>query len=133
MKATGGLLHSQLSATIARLGHGDEIVVADAGLPAPFDLLWIDLALRPGLVSFLDAVEAIATEMVVEGMMIATELSATRPETVESLGRIFPGIPIDTLAHEALKQRSTRAYAFVRTGEYTPYCNVILRAGVPFG
>jgi D-ribose pyranase len=42
------------------------------------------------------------------------------------------GAPVDTVGHEEFKQRCRDSRAVVRTGEATPYANVILKAGVPF-
>jgi len=41
-----GLLNPQLCAAVARLGHTQTFVVADAGLPIPHEVPVIDLALR---------------------------------------------------------------------------------------
>jgi len=40
--------------------------------------------------------------------------------------------PIERISHEELKVESQHAVAVIRTGEWTPYANVILRAGVVF-
>jgi D-ribose pyranase len=42
------------------------------------------------------------------------------------------GIDIDYVAHDALKRLSRDARAVIRTGEATPYANVVLYAGVIF-
>jgi D-ribose pyranase len=36
------------------------------------------------------------------------------------------------VTHEELKVRTARARVVVRTGEDTPYANIVLRAGVAF-
>jgi D-ribose pyranase len=41
-------------------------------------------------------------------------------------------IPIEVVSHESFKARTSDAKAVVRTGEFTPYANVILIAGVVF-
>ena len=43
------LLNAELSAAIARLGHGDIIVIGDAGMPVPAGTPCIDLALTAGV------------------------------------------------------------------------------------
>jgi len=42
------------------------------------------------------------------------------------------GVPITTVTHDVFKQRCGAARAIVRTGECTPYANVMLFAGVTF-
>ena len=46
--------------------------------------------------------------------------------------RSLGATPIATLSHEQLKAATRDARAIVRTGEFSPYANVILRAGVVF-
>jgi D-ribose pyranase len=41
-------------------------------------------------------------------------------------------IAIETVSHEALKTMTQSARAVVRTGEFTPYANVVLASGVVF-
>ena len=42
------------------------------------------------------------------------------------------GIAPQTVSHEEFKRRTAKARAMVRTGECTPYANIILIAGVKF-
>lgn len=136
MKRTA-LLNRHLSALIAELGHLDEVVVADAGLPAPPGVPVIDLAIRPGLPGFADMLEALRTEMVIEGAVHATE---ARPGLVATIGGVLKTweaeqgkpIAVQSLPHAAFKARSGSARAIIRTGECTPYANLILISGVPF-
>ena len=131
MKKTG-ILNHQLAGTIAAMGHTDLLVVADAGLPVPPGVPCIDLAVRPGLPPFLDVVRAIANELQVEGLTVADELLARDEATPAALAELFPGLAIEHLPHDEFKRRSERAKAVVRTGECTPYNNVILTSGVTF-
>ena len=62
----GGLLNPELARAVASLGHGDLIVLADAGLPTPRAVERIDLAFAPGKPSLLDVLEAVLAEMEVE-------------------------------------------------------------------
>jgi D-ribose pyranase len=135
-----GILNGPLSAAIARLGHTDGLVVCDAGLPIPAGPERIDLALVPGTPGFLEVIRAVATEMMIERVLVATETSARSPALRQGLdallseiGRQQGGpIALDTCTHEQLKALTVSARAVVRTGECTPYANVILYSGVAF-
>lgn len=126
------LLNQALSEVIAGMGHGDLLVIGDYGLPCPPGVRRIDLALRPGLPSFLDAVETVLTELQVESAMVAGETAQRNPAVAEGLARLLGAIPVERVSHEAFKQCTVRGAALVRTGECSPYANVILRAGVTF-
>lgn len=126
------LLHAELSAVIARLGHGDMLVIGDAGLPIPDGPQRIDLAVSANLPRFIDVVKAVLSEMQVESAVVATELPGRNPEVDTGLKHELGTTPIAMMSHEAFKALSTKARAIVRTGEFSPYANVILRAGVVF-
>lgn len=128
----GGILNDRLSWVLARLGHGDRIVIADCGLPIPNGPLRIDISLVPGIPSFRDVVRAIAQEMEVQRLFVAREMEDHNKEHLEFLRGLFPGVPVETISHEHLKDLAREAKAVIRTGEATPYANVILEAGVIF-
>ncbi|MEM9318883.1 MAG: D-ribose pyranase [Pseudomonadota bacterium] len=120
-----GLLHRDLAGLIAGLGHGDLVVVADAGLPVPLGVACIDLAVNLGLPGFLPVLDAILQEMQVE--------SAFRASEADDIGaQIDQRVPCTRVTHEEFKRRTRTARAIIRTGEATPYANVGLVAGVTF-
>ena len=126
------LLNAALSHAIARLGHGDMIVVADAGLPVPEGRPCIDLALSPGIPGCLQVLRAISSEMQIERAVVASDMHARCPAMREGFGAELPGVPIEEVSHAALETLTSRAAAIVRTGEFTPYSNIVLIAGVVF-
>lgn len=126
------LLNIALSEVIASLGHGDMLVIGDAGLPISAETLRIDLALTQNIPSFLDTVRVVLSEMQVEKVMVARETGQVSPQVLVELKRLMPDIPFEEISHAELKDRCAQARAVVRTGEFTPYANVILVAGVVF-
>jgi D-ribose pyranase len=134
----GTLLHPELSRVIASLGHGDALVIADAGLPIPPGVERIDLAFAPGKPAFMDVLDAVLTEMQVERALLATEMKAAAPgfhqrlqARLASLLKVGEG-GVELVSHEELKRLSQKSAAVVRTGEFTPYANVVLYSGVVF-
>ncbi len=126
-----GVLHSELSRVIAQLGHGQTIVVSDYGLPVPSGTPMIDLAIRPGIPSFRDVLRTILEELVIETCVIANELKTTSTDLINEISSLV-GKQVKFVSHEEFKQQITDAVVVVRTGEHTPYANVILYAGVVF-
>lgn len=131
MKKTG-LLNKDLSEVIAGLGHLDMLTVGDAGLPVPDGVRRIDLALCKGVPGFLETVETIVSELQVERIIVAEETASTSPRIESGLQRLFGEIPWEKVSHEQFKVLTARSRAIVRTGEFTPYANVILVSGVVF-
>ncbi|WP_300670573.1 D-ribose pyranase [Desulfoluna sp.] len=136
----GTLINAELSHAVARLGHNDGLCVCNAGLPIPDETQRIDLAVSPGVPSFLDTVKAILSEMTLESVEMADEFPEKSPELHDALIALLKKeeallekeIPILYIRHEALKIATKRCRTVVRTGEFTPYANVILKAGVVF-
>jgi D-ribose pyranase len=126
------LLHAELSDVIARLGHGDLLVIGDAGLPIPDGPRRIDLALSPNVPRFHEVLRAVLSEMQVEGALIADEMAPNNAQVHADLRRQLGDTPVTTLSHADFKALSRSARAIVRSGEFSPYANVILRAGVVF-
>lgn len=127
------LLNIALSQLIASLGHGDSIVIGDAGLPAPPGVPLIDLALTRGVPGLMDTLQTVLSEMQVEHHVLADELfaagaQATLAKQISQLGLAGK----QTLPHDEFKRRTQQARAIIRTGEFTPYANIILIAGVVF-
>jgi D-ribose pyranase len=127
-----GILNRDLSALIAGLGHTDLFCIADAGLPIPAGVQRIDLALVCGIPSFLETLNAVLAEVVVEHAAIAIEMAARNPTGYRVLRDTLGGITLEEVTHEDLKARLTAARAVIRTGECTPYSNVLLRSGVAY-
>lgn len=114
------------------MGHGDMLVVADAGLPIPPGVERIDLAVRAGLPDVIEVTEAIAGELQVERIVLASELESSNRPLSDRFAGLFPGAAREVVPHEEFKRLTTGASAVVRTGECTPYANVILVSGVTF-
>ena len=132
MKKTG-LLHGELSRCIAQMGHQDMILIGDAGMPVPKGVPLIDLALVGGIPSFLDVVNAVLSELCVEEGIVSTEMGQISPNMRENLNQIVEGkFPLVEISHIQIKDLSKGVKAIVRTGEFTPYANIVLKAGVLF-
>ncbi|MDP5291589.1 D-ribose pyranase [Oceanimonas sp. CHS3-5] len=134
------LLNSHLSALVARLGHTDEITLGDAGLPVPVEVERIDLAVSPGLPGVEDTLAALLTELQLEAVVLAEEIKTASPDLHRRLLAKIAGaghaqgrdISVGYISHAEFKRRNGHSRAVIRTGECTPYANLILCAGVPF-
>ena len=127
-----GVLNRDISEVIAGMGHMDMLVIGDAGLPIPREARRIDLAVKEGVPGFLETVETIAGELKVEQIILAEETGKISPHIEEALIKMFDGVQVENVSHAELKELCREAVAVVRTGEFTPYANVILVSGVVF-
>ena len=139
LKGISPLFSPELLATIYRMGHGDEIVLADAHFPGHSvndvviraDGLWIDDLL--GAILPLFVLDSYAQDPVV---MMACVPGDEPDPSVEAGYRAV----IDTHNSEkpniafidrfAFYERARSAFAVVVTGDTRKYANIILKKGV---
>jgi len=128
------LLNDEISYAVARMGHTDTLVICDAGLPIPKGPERIDLAVSKGIPSFLSVLESILSELEVQKIIIASEMEKGNSSLYDKIVSEFSGrgIEIIEVSHAHFKELTKSAFAVVRTGEFSPFANIILEAGVTF-
>jgi D-ribose pyranase len=128
------LLNSEISYEIAKLGHTQTLTIGDAGLPIPDNVLRIDLAVSKGIPTFLQVLDAVLSEMKVERIILAEEISKKALGLKDEILKRFRSdeVVVDFVTHEQFKVLTGNSQAVIRTGETTPYANVILMSGVTF-
>ncbi len=124
-----GILNQPIASVVAGLGHTDTLVIADAGLPIPSETQRIDLALTEGIPTFLDTLRVVLEEMHVEQAIIAEEMLKVSPGVYEAIKELLGDVPVEIVPHISFKEQTRASRAIIRTGEFTPYANVILVAG----
>lgn len=129
-----GILNAPLSKAVASLGHTDRLVICDSGLPIPQNAEVIDLALTKNVPRFIDALKIILEEFAVEEAVIASEIVKKNKSVFNEINSLMNGIKIKKVSHVKFKEitKEKNKTVFVRTGEATPYANIILVAGVTF-
>jgi len=127
-----GVLNSEIASVLASLGHTDTIVIADCGLPIPDGVKRIDLAVEIGKPSFLDVLQVVADDMAIEKVTLAEEVINNNAEINKEIEQKLIEPAFEYVSHEQFKEHTKKAKAIIRTGEATPYANVILHAGVIF-
>ena len=128
------LLNSEISYEIARIGHTQTITIGDAGLPIPKGVKRIDLAITKQIPSFLSVLDAVLAEMKVEKIVLAEEIKEKAPGLKEQILDRFQsdGAAVLFVKHEQFKKLTEESIAIIRTGETTPFANIILQSGVTF-
>ncbi len=127
-----GILNSDISRIVADMGHMDWLGIGDAGTPVPKETEKIDLAVHAGLPSFIDVLNEVLKELEVQKIYLAEEIKDQNPEQLRKIKEILPDVKIEYIPHSQLKKDLKQSKAFIRTGEETPFSNVILESGVIF-
>lgn len=131
MKKTA-LLNSDISEVISKMGHTDEIAIGDCGLPIPDETRRIDVALIKDIPGFIQTLKVVLLELQVEEAIIAAETKDINPKVYSEIQECLGNVKITFISHEELKQELKECKAVIRTGEQTPYANIILKSGVVF-
>ena len=129
-----GILNSEISRVLSYMGHTDQIAIGDCGLPIPEEVERIDLALKFGVPTFMETLETVAADMKIEKIILAEEIKEQNPKVLGEIEKLFAGQPVETefVSHAELKSLTHDCRAVIRTGETTPYANIILQAGCIF-
>ena len=129
-----GILNSEISRVLSYLGHTDCICIGDCGLPIPDETERIDLALAFGVPTFMQTLEVVAADMKIEKIVLAEEIKEQNPAVLSQIEALFAGqnVEVEFVSHVELKAQTRDCKAVIRTGETTPYANIILQAGCIF-
>lgn len=129
-----GILNSDISRVLSYMGHTDRIAIGDCGLPIPGEVERIDLALAFGIPGFIETLKIVAADMKIEKILLAEEIKTENPKVLEEIQELLKGqdIEVEFITHVQLKECTRECKAVIRTGETTPYANIILQAGCIF-
>lgn len=131
-----GILNADISRVLSYMGHTDTLAVGDCGLPIPEETERIDLALKLGVPSFMEVLEEVAKEMKIEKVVLAEEIREKNPkiheEILELVNKMDTECSVEYVSHTKLKEQTKTCKAVIRTGETTPYANIILQSACLF-
>lgn len=129
-----GILNSDISRVLSYMGHTDCIAIGDCGLPIPDEVERIDLALTFGVPTFMDTLKVVKQDMKIEKIVLAEEIKTANPKVLAEVEELFKGedIEVEYVTHVELKRQTKDCKAVIRTGETTPYANIILQSGCIF-
>lgn len=126
------VINSDISRVIAQMGHFDKLSIGDAGMPVPMSTEKIDLAVTQGVPSFMEVLRNVLSELEVQRIYLAEEIKKENPDILLEIQKEMPETPITFIPHSEMKTELNNCHAFIRTGEMTPYANILLESGVVF-
>lgn len=131
-----GILNSDISRVLTYMGHTDRICIGDCGLPIPDETERIDLAVKFGQPTFMEVLKEVGTDMKIEKIVLAEEIKEKNTQVLEEIKSYFEKMDVmpevEFVPHVELKRLTKECKAVIRTGETTPYANIILQSGCIF-
>ncbi len=123
----GLLLNQGVNEVIASMGHGDKLLVCDAGFPIPREAWRIDLAISrdfPDLTPFL---RVLMEDFVAEKVIFGEEVRDYNNPLYDELLDIFKGVEIELVPHaRIIGEMKHEAKAIIRTGAFNPWGNIVI-------
>jgi len=127
----GRILNQKLSEAIASMGHGDWIIITDAGFPIPNDARRIDLAFEANVPTVQQVLAVILSDFVYERCVVTFEQKTNHPKLYADIASMIDRCAIETLPYpQFMSEFAAKPKFFVRTGAFEPWGNVALCSGV---
>ncbi|MFO3693687.1 D-ribose pyranase [Staphylococcus felis] len=129
------VLNSHISKAIATIGHFDLLTITDAGMPIPNDDRRMDLAITKELPRFIDVLEVVLSEMEIQKVYLAEEIKSNNPTQLQQIKKLLDkNVEIAYIPHSEMKTYLSHPLnkGNIRTGEVTPFSNIILESNVTF-
>lgn len=123
------MLSPELGHLLASTGHTDFFTICDRGFPVPLGPQRLDLALTTNIPTVLDVLAVVQHSWVIDRVIITHEMEQFSPARVEELRSLLGHVPMEQVSHIAFKRLTPQARATVRTGDATPYANLIVVGG----
>lgn len=127
-----GILNGDISRVLGYMRHTDILAIVDCGFPIPDGVECIDLSVRFGLPKFLEVIEEVSKDFEIELATFADEIKEKNPQVLEGALKILNTEDYKFIPHKEFKELSEKSKVIIRTGEATPYANVILQSGCTF-
>ncbi len=124
----GKILNSDIVSVIARMGKTDKICVSDCVLPIPDDVITIDLSVYRGYPDLLTVLQTVLSEFKAERYYLADEIKNKNADMYRDLQSVMLGTKEEIVNHDEFKEMIKNVKAVIRTGECSPYSNIILES-----
>lgn len=125
-----GIVNRELARVLAQQGHGDLLMVVDAGFAIPKGADVVDISLSENSPMLMDTLKELKKFHSVEKLIFANETKNVSPSLFNAVRKLFGrSVPVELVPHPQIKEISTKVKAVIRTGDFTAYANVILVSG----
>ena len=125
-----GIVNRELSRLLSEQGHGDLLMVVDAGFAIPKSADVVDISLTENCPMVIDTLKELKKFFSVEKLIFADKTKEVSPTLFDKITKLIgEDVPVEIVSHPQLKEMSAKVKAVIRTGDFTAYANVILVSG----
>ncbi|MEI6604745.1 MAG: D-ribose pyranase [Verrucomicrobiota bacterium] len=125
-----GIINRELARVLSAQGHGDMLMVVDAGFAIPKHADVVDISLTENCPMLIDTLQVLKHFFSVEKLIFADKTQEVSPTLFNNITGLFgEDVPVEIVTHPQIKEISRNVKAVIRTGDFTAYANVILVSG----
>lgn len=127
----GKILNKKLNTAIADMGHGEMLIVCDAGMKIPSDAQRIDLALTEGIPEIEQVIELLVEDFCYERVIVTEDLPVYNEPLYKKIKDICDRCEIEAIPYdEFMNTLPQKAKYIVRTGSFSPYGDIALVSAI---
>ena len=124
-----GILNPHINSLLSRVRHTNTLVIADRGFPFWPMIETVDISVVDDLPTVLQVLKAIRPNFQIGKAWMAQEfLKENNARIRAAFAEALRGIELAHEPHLEFKKRIPRAIGLVRTGDTTPYANLVLES-----
>ncbi|MEN9992150.1 MAG: hypothetical protein RLZZ224_1852 [Verrucomicrobiota bacterium] len=124
-----GILNPAVLSLIARIRHTNTLVISDWAFPYWPEIETVDISLTKGIPTVLDVLELLKPNFKIGRIWQAEEfVKSNNAENIDRFVTAFGKIPLTREPHVDFKKRVPHAIGLIRTGDPTPYGNIIIES-----
>ncbi len=124
-----GILNPHVLDLIARVRHTNTLVISDWAFPFWPEIETVDISLTHNLPTVLDVLDLLTPVFKIGRIWQAEEFVAgNSADVIARYAKSFGEIPLTREAHVDFKKRVPMAIGLIRTGDATPYGNIIVES-----
>ncbi|MDA1277898.1 MAG: transport protein RbsD/FucU [Verrucomicrobia bacterium] len=124
-----GILNPAILSLVARIRHTNTLVIADWAFPYWPQLETVDITLTKGIPTVVQVLEFLLPNFKIGELFMAEEFKTSNQSDVKnSFNRVFEGLKVTYEPHIEFKLRVPSAIGLIRTGDPTPYGNIIIES-----
>jgi D-ribose pyranase len=124
-----GVLNPAILELVARVRHGNTVVIADRGFPSWRGIDTVDISLVDDVPTVLQVLDALLPNFSAGRIFAAQEFRQVNPEALRlALEARCTGLPLSYEPHVEFKKRVPHAVGLIRTGDTIPYANLIIES-----
>lgn len=127
----GRILNKKLNTAIVDLGHGDVLVICDAGFPIPTDAQRIDLAMEKDVPTIQQVLDLVLSDLCYEKVTVSEGMKKYNKPLFDDVQKACVRCPVDLIPYdEFMAIYPQKAKFIVRSGAFEPHGNIALVSAV---